>query len=58
MTNEGIKPKQTDVPPILILVDGKWFIRVIDGPTIIDAPVGQWFITQVFEKIVMPELRK
>jgi hypothetical protein len=46
----------TDTPPLIREKGGQFYLRVISGDRVIDAPIGEWFIMQFMEKVVMQRL--
>lgn len=46
----------TQNPPLIRERGGQFYLRVITGNRVIDAPIGDWFIQQFMEKVVMQRL--
>ena len=46
----------TQTPPLIREHGGQFYLRVITTERVIDAPIGDWFIQQFMEKVVMQRL--
>jgi hypothetical protein len=60
MKGDDLAPNQvhefTQNPPLIREKDGQFYLRVVTAERVIDAPIGEWFVMQFMEKVVMKKL--
>jgi hypothetical protein len=46
----------TPTPPVIRQRDGQWYVIVAHGELSIEAPIGQWFLSELFTKVIVPQI--